>query len=191
MTYANSHANGATMADWPPLTTFATGDLYEITVTGYTAHPFHVHISPYQITAMGADSYGGGYWQVGDWHDTLMISEATGTATVRILTNDFTGKMVVHCHILEHEDEGMMGFIQIGGTEGAVLSATSGCYSSAWTSTAVTSSGTTGTTATTGGDAATAAPTSALISSAMRGITSLWIPITTLVASFCGSWALH
>eukprot|EP00415_Alexandrium_ostenfeldii_P000967 UN0967 len=111
------------MATWPALTTFTTGQVYEIVVGGANAHPLHIHVNPYQITAMGGQtSYGGGYFQVGDWHDTLMIAEAGGGAslTVRMQTDSFGGKMVVHCHILEHEDEGMMAWIDVGGTEGAV-----------------------------------------------------------------------
>jgi hypothetical protein len=42
----------------------------------------------------------------GDWHDTLLTASAGGgtTVTVRMQTDTFTGKAVVHCHILEHED---------------------------------------------------------------------------------------
>ena len=35
------------------------------------------------------------------------------------------GKAVVHCHILEHEDEGMMAWFQIDGTEGTQYAAAS------------------------------------------------------------------
>lgn len=31
---------------------------------------------------------------------------------VRIAFDDFTGKTVYHCHILDHEDSGMMGLIE-------------------------------------------------------------------------------
>ena len=57
------------------------------------------------------------YFQAGDWHDTLY--DGAGAATVRLYTDTFTGKMVIHCHILEHEDQGMMGIFEITGTEGA------------------------------------------------------------------------
>ena len=46
---------------------------------------------------------------------------STGTAlTVRFQTDVFTGKMVLHCHILEHEDEGMMLVTTITGTDGTL-----------------------------------------------------------------------
>jgi len=43
---------------------------------------------------------------------------------------------VVHCHILEHEDEGMMAWIDIVGTEGDTFddaeSVDGACYRSAY-----------------------------------------------------------
>jgi len=45
-----------------------------------------------------------------------------GQLIVRTQTDVFTGKMVLHCHILEHEDEGMMAYIGIDGEEGATWS---------------------------------------------------------------------
>ena len=54
----------------------------------------------------------------GDWHDTLL--QGGDETKVRLFTDSFAGKVVVHCHILEHEDQGMMGLLSIGGTEGAL-----------------------------------------------------------------------
>ena len=38
---------------------------------------------------------------------------ANGRVTVRIAFKDFTGKSAYHCHILDHEDLGMMGVIEV------------------------------------------------------------------------------
>jgi hypothetical protein len=35
-------------------------------------------------------------------------------------TDKWTGTQVIHCHILEHEDEGMMAVTRITGTEGTL-----------------------------------------------------------------------
>ena len=32
---------------------------------------------------------------------------------IRIPFTDFTGKFVYHCHILNHEDNGMMGLVEV------------------------------------------------------------------------------
>ena len=53
----------------------------------------------------------------------LTLYDGAGAATVRLYTDTFTGKMVIHCHILEHEDQGKMGLFQITGTEGATYAA--------------------------------------------------------------------
>jgi hypothetical protein len=47
---------------------------------------------------------------------------AFGSVTIRFRVLDFPGKYVFHCHILEHEDEGMMSPVfQFGNTEGLRL----------------------------------------------------------------------
>jgi len=120
MTYANVHQNGGTMSSWPPLVTLQAGNVYEVTVGEVGEHPFHIHVNPFQVTNMGAEALSNGYFWVGDWHDTLLIPGAE-SATIRYHTDVFTGKLVLHCHILEHEDEGMMGIMQIDGTEGATF----------------------------------------------------------------------
>jgi len=125
MTYDAVTANGGTKYTWAPITTMQVGSVYEIEVTGAHAHPLHIHINPYQIVSLpNGGPLGEGYFAEGDWHDTLLILDLanTDTITVRTHTDVFTGMQVVHCHILEHEDEGMMGFIEIAGTEGSIWS---------------------------------------------------------------------
>ena len=98
----------------------------------------------------------------GDWHDTLQLSDLGAQDVVKVRANldVFTGKAVVHCHILEHEDEGMMAWFQIDGTEGTQYAGTStidsSCYNTAYVAptTATTSAPTTAATS-----AATTAPT--------------------------------
>jgi FtsP/CotA-like multicopper oxidase with cupredoxin domain len=122
MNYAEVTAKGG-MSDWPPLTTFVTGSVYEIEAAGVNAHPMHSHVNPFQIQDMnGETTLDGGYFQAGDWHDTLYLpSMGKGSVTLRMNTDAFTGKMVIHCHILDHEDQGMMGYILLNGTEGDVF----------------------------------------------------------------------
>ncbi|MFF1640673.1 multicopper oxidase domain-containing protein [Streptomyces sp. NPDC058246] len=38
---------------------------------------------------------------------------ARGQFVIRIRFSDYTGKTVLHCHILNHEDEGMMAALEI------------------------------------------------------------------------------
>ncbi len=48
------------------------------------------------------------------WRDTLLVPSG-GSETVRMRIRDFTGKTVLHCHIVDHEDQGMMKNILILG----------------------------------------------------------------------------
>jgi FtsP/CotA-like multicopper oxidase with cupredoxin domain len=46
------------------------------------------------------------------WHDTVLVRIGE-TVKIRIAFRDFTGETVYHCHILDHEDLGMMGKLKI------------------------------------------------------------------------------
>ena len=58
------------------------------------------------------------WFQSGDWHDTLFNPDS-GTQRVLMQTDFFTGATVVHCHILMHEDDGMMVQVNFTGVEGS------------------------------------------------------------------------
>jgi len=139
MNYANTHGDVvSSISEWVAMGTLTAGDVVEFEVDGANGHPLHIHVSPYQIISMPDESYNDGYFQVGDWHDTLQLSDLgfADTFTIRMQTDSFTGKMVVHCHILSHEDQGMMNFIDVDGTEGSMWkcaeSLDSTCYSTAY-----------------------------------------------------------
>lgn len=73
----------------------------------FESHPFHIHTNHFQI--MG-DSHG--VHTSGEWRDTAFVP-ARGNLTVRWQAQHFTGKSMVHCHILQHEDLGMTWRIDI------------------------------------------------------------------------------
>ncbi|MGC5583435.1 multicopper oxidase family protein [Ornithinimicrobium sp. W1665] len=70
-------------------------------------HPFHLHVWPMQV--MDVDGR-----RPPDplWLDVVNVP-AEGSVTVRIRFADFGGRTVYHCHILDHEDLGMMGTILV------------------------------------------------------------------------------
>lgn len=103
-------------------------------------HPHHVHVNPFQIVSIldpqGRDVSGldtpdtagseGGVADTqyrgmkGTWRDTLFIKSLPGrgtagqyTVTVRTQYNRYWGDFVLHCHILDHEDRGMMQKVRI------------------------------------------------------------------------------
>ncbi|KGJ72002.1 copper oxidase [Cryobacterium roopkundense] len=69
-------------------------------------HPLHLHVWPMQIIAQDGQPVDSVIWQ-----DVVNIP-ARSTVRVRIAFNDFSGRTVYHCHILDHEDAGMMGIVQ-------------------------------------------------------------------------------
>ena len=46
------------------------------------------------------------------WRDTVNV-RGHGTVTVRSRFEDFTGLFVLHCHIFNHEDIGMMQVVEV------------------------------------------------------------------------------
>lgn len=67
-----------------------------------TPHVFHIHVNPFQWSRTGPDGKPERVWK-----DTLLVR---GPAVTNIYTRypDYIGRFVLHCHILDHEDLGMM-----------------------------------------------------------------------------------
>ena len=82
---------------------------WEITNTGVMDHPFHLHTNPFQVMTRNGqpDPFRA-------WKDTVLVRVGE-TVRIRVSFSDFTGKTVYHCHILDHEDLGMMGTLEILG----------------------------------------------------------------------------
>jgi len=45
--------------------------------------------------------------------DTVIIPANDGEVVIRMPFDDYAGKFVFHCHILGHEDAGMMAVIEV------------------------------------------------------------------------------
>ena len=67
----------------------------------------HVHTNAFQ--RVGGDGQAEPTWLDG------IVVPARGRARIRIRFIDFTGTAVQHCHILDHEDQGMMSTVLIEG----------------------------------------------------------------------------
>ncbi|HMH52771.1 MAG TPA: multicopper oxidase family protein [Candidatus Acidoferrum sp.] len=85
------------------------GDVDEWTVRNVDtiAHPFHIHINPFQVTHVNGQPV-----ESPSYEDTTVVPVG-GSITFRTRYTDFSGTFVYHCHILGHEDGGMMGVIQV------------------------------------------------------------------------------
>jgi FtsP/CotA-like multicopper oxidase with cupredoxin domain len=76
-----------------------------LTNTSPLDHPMHLHVWPMQIIEQSGQPVKTIMWQ-----DVVNIP-ARSSMRVRIAFDDFSGRTVYHCHILDHEDSGMMGVI--------------------------------------------------------------------------------
>ncbi len=78
--------------------------------SGGGLHPFHIHVNPFEV--IGKDKDGK---EQRTWRDTLLLSDLEGPVKVRMRFERYSGKTVLHCHNLRHEDQGMMAAIKIEG----------------------------------------------------------------------------
>ncbi len=66
-------------------------------------HPFHLHVWPFVVEGREAEL---------GWKDTVNVP-AGETVAIVVPFSGHTGRTVYHCHILDHEDLGMMGVIEV------------------------------------------------------------------------------
>jgi len=84
-----------------------TTEDWVITNTSNMDHPLHLHAWPFRVIDRTS-----GAPDVPGWKDTVNVP-AGSTVTIRVPFTDITGRTVYHCHILDHEDQGMMGVIRV------------------------------------------------------------------------------
>lgn len=75
-------------------------------------HVFHIHVNPFQFERKGPS----GPETV--WKDTVLVLPRT-QLNVYTQYTDYIGAFVLHCHILDHEDLGMMEVVEVVNPEGA------------------------------------------------------------------------
>ena len=69
-------------------------------------HVFHIHTNPFQVMAVNGEPVTEPLWR-----DTVIVPH-NGRLTFRSRFLDFTGKTVLHCHMMNHEELGMMQVIE-------------------------------------------------------------------------------
>jgi suppressor of ftsI len=76
-------------------------------------HPFHIHVNDFQVISVNGRPY-----DARSLTDTFPLPVG-GEVVIRMHFIGFTGEYVYHCHILAHEDRGMMGTVKVEGPTGA------------------------------------------------------------------------
>ncbi|MGQ0844870.1 MAG: multicopper oxidase family protein [Sporichthyaceae bacterium] len=93
----------------------ASGSVEEWTVAneGHMFHPFHLH--GWQFTVLGFDGErpAEGAPPLGVPQDVVLLPPFT-EVRLRVDFRGHDGRSVYHCHVLDHEDAGMMGVVQVG-----------------------------------------------------------------------------
>uniref|UniRef100_A0A7S1BK18 Plastocyanin-like domain-containing protein n=1 Tax=Corethron hystrix TaxID=216773 RepID=A0A7S1BK18_9STRA len=96
---------------------FTYGTVNEWTVTGTkSGHPLHVHMYPMQIASNGC----GEEHDIGEFYDTVEVMNGFGVESseeckVRLHFINIAGHTLMHCHILQHGDQGAMAFFNVVG----------------------------------------------------------------------------
>ena len=87
-----------------------THELWRVVNRSMMDHPFHQHTNPALVLGIhgGDPEYAALYASIPGWKDTINVP-AMGSVEMLVPVKDFTGRTVYHCHIVEHEDIGMMG----------------------------------------------------------------------------------
>lgn len=97
--------------------------------SSFVNHPYHIHVNPFQIQQISCGGQSvfpqnsGSNAEACDdseeycdlegvWRDTIFVREG---CTVEMATRHevYIGEFVLHCHILDHEDQGMMQNVSI------------------------------------------------------------------------------
>ncbi|MEY3930378.1 MAG: hypothetical protein RLZZ516_2088 [Cyanobacteriota bacterium] len=117
-------------ADEKQVRVLRLGGADEWTLTSkFASHPFHIHVNPFQVVKItdasnrdvsapdAVDGDGQAFdpeyrGLKGVWKDTLMVKQGY-EVVVRSRYRRYIGEFVLHCHILDHEDQGMMQKVRI------------------------------------------------------------------------------
>jgi FtsP/CotA-like multicopper oxidase with cupredoxin domain len=102
------------------------GSVEEWTIENWTTdlHTFHMHVVPFQVDPASMSSrYGSGAF----YQDNVILplgesannptnpneARSPGVLKLRMRHDDYVGTSVFHCHLLEHEDYGMMTAVSV------------------------------------------------------------------------------
>ena len=84
-----------------------TVELWELVNNTNMDHPFHLHVNAFQVYARNGKPEPQPVWK-----DVVNV-RSQETVQILVPFADFTGKTMFHCHLLEHEELGMMGVVEM------------------------------------------------------------------------------
>jgi hypothetical protein len=90
------------------------GKTWQVSALGVD-HPFHMHINPVWVMRVEIPDERGNLVNILDkpeWRDVVWVPRNGGRVVFRSRFPDYVGSFVNHCHILLHEDKGMMQVVE-------------------------------------------------------------------------------
>ena len=91
------------------LETYTLGNTYSVSIKG--PHLYHQHVNHFQVISSTGSQLIDDIARANEWRD---VAPGLGQGTViRFMPDSFTGYMVMHCHLLQHEDYGMMAVYNV------------------------------------------------------------------------------
>lgn len=89
---------------------------WHITNAAAQLHVFHIHVNPFYITHINGEELDE-INPLRRWQDTIGVpvrsGNGAGSITYKTRFETFKGRFVIHCHVLRHEDMGMMQIVEV------------------------------------------------------------------------------
>ena len=71
-------------------------------------HVFHIHTNPFQVTQINGVPQKDLLWR-----DSVIVERKGGSVVFRSRFLDYTGIFMLHCHMMNHEEMGMMQTVEV------------------------------------------------------------------------------
>jgi FtsP/CotA-like multicopper oxidase with cupredoxin domain len=91
----------------PPLATLERGRTYRLTLHNVTPHPHPIHIHGHFFRVLSSTRRE----VMPHWADTVLLTPKERLELALVADNP--GDWMLHCHIIEHQETGMMGFVRV------------------------------------------------------------------------------
>ncbi len=112
--------NGEAYGSHPPAVdvNYQAVEEWNLTNPSGAAHPFHIHVNPFQVVGELINPNKPDEPSNWRWQDVISIppneDSTPGEVRIRQRYLTYSGKFVIHCHVLVHEDCGMMRDVEVG-----------------------------------------------------------------------------
>ena len=101
--------NGSQFDKNVPTFSLPANQVQEWAINGAAKHPFHLHV--YHVQSLGC----GGDFEDGEYYDVIASNCAVRFDLNEGSSSPYSGRTIMHCHILAHEDQGAMGWLEVVG----------------------------------------------------------------------------